>query len=314
MTDTLFLCMNSRMANFKNRRSSSHSSTHSKSQSSGFSSSHSKGAHKTTSRSNRPANSQKSGGGHPGIGMNKSWRQVAGTHAIRELIQANPKTIKSLVLSKNWGSSADLRQIVDQIKPYQVQISEVSDVDLQKMCPSHQGAVAFSDYHPHFDVLEAGWEQNSMIVALDGVEDPHNLGAVLRTSWLMGVHGVIVPEDRAVGLTATVHKVACGGVEHVPLAKTNNFADPFKTLKEAGFWVFGMSHKAKKTIHDLKVPEKVIWVMGAEDKGLRIPTERACDELISIPQISADASYNVSVATAIVLSETRRQWAVHKSK
>ena len=277
-----------------------------------------KNSHKGSHRPSRPSGGGRSGGPSSGnqsaSGINKSWRQVAGTHAIRELIHAHPKTIKSLVLSKNWASSGDLRQIVDQVKPYQIQISEVSDVDLQKMCPSHQGAVAFSDYHPHFDVLEAGWEANSMIVALDGVEDPHNLGAVLRTSWLMGVHGVIVPEDRAVGLTATVHKVACGGVEHVPLVKTNNFADPFKTLKEAGFWVFGMSHKAKKTIHDLKVPEKVIWVMGAEDKGLRIPTERACDELISIPQIAADASYNVSVATAIVLSETRRQWAAHKPK
>lgn len=277
-----------------------------------------KNSHKGSHRPSRPSGGGRSGGPSSGSqsasGVNKSWRQVAGTHAIRELIKVRPQTIKSLVVQKNWASSSDLRDLVDEVRGLKINLNEVSESDLQKMCPSHQGAVAFSDYHPHFDVLEAGWEQNSMIVALDGVEDPHNLGAVLRTSWLMGVHGVIVPEDRAVGLTATVHKVACGGVEHVPLAKTNNFADPFKTLKEAGFWVFGMSHKAKKTIHDLKVPEKVIWVMGAEDKGLRIPTERACDELISIPQISADASYNVSVATAIVLSETRRQWAVHKSK
>ncbi len=277
-----------------------------------------KNSHKGSHRPSRPSGGGRSGGpssGNPSAsGVNKSWRQVAGTHAIRELIKVRPQTIKSLVVQKNWASSSDLRDLVDEVRGLKINLNEVSESDLQKMCPSHQGAVAFSDFNPHFDVLEAGWEQNSMIVALDGVEDPHNLGAVLRTSWLMGVQGVIVPEDRAVGLTATVHKVACGGVEHVPLAKTNNFADPFKTLKEAGFWVFGMSHKAKKTIHDLKVPEKVIWVMGAEDKGLRIPTERACDELISIPQIAADASYNVSVATAIVLSETRRQWAAHKSK
>lgn len=242
------------------------------------------------------------------IAFPKSWRQVAGTHALREVIKVRPKSIKALLIQKNWASSQDLRDLVDDLRKYKISFEEKSDSELQKICPSHQGAVLFSDSAPEFDYHQSGWETESLLLALDGVEDPHNLGAILRTSWLMGVSGVIVPEDRAVGLTATVHKVACGGVEHVPLAKTNNFTDPFKTLKEAGFWVFGMSHKAQRTIYDLQIPEKVIWVMGAEDKGLRIPTERACDELVSIPQLAADASYNVSVATALALAETKRQW------
>ena len=153
-----------------------------------------------------------------------------------------------------------------------------------------------------------------MVLALDGVEDTQNLGAVLRTSWLMGVNGIIIPEDRAVGLTASVHKVACGGAEHVPIHRTNQFNTPFEHLKKAGFWVFGLSHTAKRSIYDLQIPEKVIWVLGAEDKGLRTTTEKACDELVYIPQVSPTASYNVSVSAALALAETKRQWSVAKAK
>lgn len=242
----------------------------------------------------------------------KHWRQVAGNHAIMELIAVRAKSIKHLLIQKNWETSADLRLLMDLVKNARLTVEEKSDAEMQKICPSHQGAVAFSDHVLEFNYTNAGWRKNSLILALDGVEDPHNLGAIMRTSWLMGVDGIITPNDRAVGLTATVHKVACGGVEHVPMAQTNNFADPFKKLKEDGFWVFGMSHKATKTIYDLKIPERVVWVMGSEDKGIRIPTERACDELVSIPQIDAKASYNVSVATALALAETKRQWSLSK--
>ncbi len=238
----------------------------------------------------------------------KNWRQVAGTHAIYELIKVRPKSVKHFLIQKNWSSSADLRSMVELLEKSKITFEEKSDLELQKICHSHQGAVAFSDATPTLNYETAGWPEQTMLLALDGVEDPHNLGAILRTSWLMGVSGVITPEDRAVGLTATVHKVACGGVEHVPMAQINNFSDPFKKLKEAGFWVFGMSHKAEKTIYDLKIPNKIVWVMGAEDKGLRVTTERACDELVCIPQIDAKASYNVSVATALALAETKRQW------
>lgn len=238
----------------------------------------------------------------------KNWRAVAGDHALNELVRVRKKSIKHFWLETNWMSSAEIRNFMENFKGQQITFDLKSDLDMKRICASHQGVIAFSDVTPEFDYMNTGWDQNGLIVALDGVEDPHNLGAIMRTSWLMGVNGIILPADRAVGLTATVHKVACGGVEHVPLAHINNFADPFTKLKEAGFWVFGMSHKAKKTIYDLKIPEKVIWVMGAEDKGLRIPTERACDELVSIPQIAADASYNVSVATALALAETKRQW------
>ncbi len=238
----------------------------------------------------------------------KHWRQVAGTHAINELILVRAKSIKHFLIQKNWSSSSDLRTLVEVLQNLNIPFEAKSDLELQKVCHSHQGAVAFSDSTPTLNYETAGWPVNSLILALDGVEDPHNLGAIMRTSWLMGVNGIITPEDRAVGLTATVHKVACGGVEHVPIAQINNFSDPFKKLKEDGFWVFGLSHKAEKTIYEMKIPNKVVWVMGAEDKGLRGTTEKSCDELVSIPQVSDGASYNVSVATALAIAETKRQW------
>jgi 23S rRNA (guanosine2251-2'-O)-methyltransferase len=242
----------------------------------------------------------------------KSWRQVAGTHAIMELLRVHPSSVQTVLVQSNWRSSGDLRELMDLVQSKKIKIEEKSDQQLQEISRSHQGAVAFSNLNLEFDFSPLAEKQKSLVLALDGVEDTQNLGAILRTSWLMGVDGLIIPEDRAVGLTATVHKVACGGAEHVPLHRANQFADPFGELKEMGYWVFGLSHKAKKSIYELEIPEKVIWVLGAEDKGLRSPTEKACDELVSIPQSSPQASYNVSVSAALALAETKRQWMKKK--
>ncbi len=240
----------------------------------------------------------------------RTWRQVAGTHAITELLSTHPKSVKVVLLQSNWKTSAELRDLAADLEKKKIKIEEKSETQLHEICRSHQGAVAFSDLNILFEFNKRTWGENGLVLALDGVEDTHNLGAILRTSWLMGVHGVIIPEDRAVGLTAAVHKVASGGVEHVPILRTNQFNPPFEDLKKAGFWVFGLSHKAEKSIYDLKIPEKVIWVLGAEDKGLRGTTEKICDELVSIPQAAPTASYNVSVSAALALAETKRQWSL----
>ncbi len=255
---------------------------------------------------NKPIHSNK-----PKIDKNpypKSWRQVAGTHAIAELISVHPKSVKCVLLQTNWKSSSELRELTDILNKKNIKIEEKSDSYLQEICRSHQGAVAFSDLNLDFDYMGLASLDRGLVLALDGVEDTQNLGAILRTSWLMGVNGLIIPEDRAVGLTANVHKVACGGVEHVPIHRANQFNSVFETLKKDGFWVFGLSHKASKSIYDLKIPEKVVWALGAEDKGLRSTTEKACDELVSIPQSALNASYNVSVSAALALGETKRQW------
>ncbi len=229
-----------------------------------------------------------------------------GEHAIREAFKKNPKSLETLVLQDNWKDNESLRELEQMGRDKRLKIELRSAQTMDRM-GSHQGALLIASTSPSIEVADLLKLEEGIIVALDGVEDPHNLGAVLRTCWLMGVKAVIIPEDRAVGLTPVAHKVAAGGAEHVPLIRDNNFQSVFSDLKEAGYWIFGLSHRAKGLIYDLSVPRKVVWVLGAEDKGLRSSTEKICDELVRFPQLEAAASYNVSVATAMTLSESQRQ-------
>lgn len=240
------------------------------------------------------------------INVPKTGRMVMGTHAIREAFAVHPGSIERLVLQERWDHSEDLREIEKLGRSRQVQIEQRPVATLDRM-GSHQGALLVMKDQPEIELSELLELEECFLIALDGVEDPQNLGAILRTAWLMGVKAVIIPEDRAVGLSPVVHKVAAGGVEHVPLIRHNNFTAIFEELRDHGFWSFGLSHEAKSSLYDMKIPSKVVWALGAEDKGLRTSTERVCDELIQIPQVSAEASYNVSVTTAMVLSETYRQ-------
>lgn len=234
-------------------------------------------------------------------------RPVMGNHAIRELLSVRSKSVRQAWLVGNWSSNQDLREIQKILTDKKIPIEIKNPALLEKYGRSHQGALLFADTLPEFDLNKLKDQKISKVLVLDGIEDPHNLGAVLRTAWLLGVQALLVPQDRAVGLTATVHKIACGGAEHVPVLTYANFSQPLEQLKEMDFWVFGLSHKASTSLTKWKCPEKVVWCVGAEDKGLRTTTEKLCDDLVSIPQLSASASYNASVAVAIALSESFRQ-------
>lgn len=233
-------------------------------------------------------------------------RAVVGTHAINEVLKIRPKSVVEAWFVSNWESSQDLREMAEQLKKHRITPVMKSESQLSHICYTHQNAVLFVNQSPSFSLESIEDKKLSTILFLDGVEDPHNLGAIMRTAWLTGVDGVYAPDDRAVGLTATVHKVACGGVEHVPFMRQNQFSQSVESLKKQDYWVFGLSHKATKSIYDVKLPEKVVWMIGAEDKGLRTSSEKLCDELVYIPQASSDASYNASVAAAIALAETMR--------
>lgn len=241
------------------------------------------------------------------IELPKHKRIVIGNHAILEAAHAHPRACAELWLRQGWESSQDLKKIHQELRATGALVQVKPESVIDRFGGSHQGAALFMTTAPTLAWDEIERAAESTLVLLDGIEDPHNLGAVLRTAWLMGVKGILIPEDRAVGLTATVHKVACGGAEHVPVETCTNFTQPLEKLREQGYWIFGLSHEGKKTIFDLKIPEKVVWCIGAEEKGLRSTTERLCDELVRIPQVSVAASYNASVATAIALTETFRQ-------
>lgn len=237
----------------------------------------------------------------------KDWRPVIGTHAIKEALNVHAKMGKLLWIRQGWESSNELREIQEMALAAKVKIEVKPEGVIDRFGSSHQGAALFMSGAPTLSMKGLEDLDKSIMLILDGIEDPHNLGAILRTSWLIGVQGVLVPEDRAVGLTPTVHKVACGGAEHVPVEATTNFAKYAEEFKKMGYWIYGLSPRGTKSIFDLQLPEKVIWAIGSEDKGMRVTTERLCDELVYIPQSSAAASYNASVATAMALTETLRQ-------
>ncbi len=239
----------------------------------------------------------------------REWRVVIGTHAIREALKIRPKSVKGMWLRSNWESSADLRELQEFAQEKRIKAEAKPDSVLEKFGPSQQGAALFLDDAPALEMGDLENLESSVVLILDGIEDPHNLGAILRTSWLTGAHGVLIPQDRAVGLTPTAHKVACGGAEHVPVEETTNFSKYAEEFKKMGYWIYGLSPNGKKSIFDLDLPAKVVWAIGSEDKGMRVTTERLCDELVYITQSSASASYNASVATAMALTETLRQHA-----
>lgn len=235
-------------------------------------------------------------------------RQVVGLHASREVLQVRPKSVVRAILKNDFKSSKDLVDIELRLRSFKIKIDLQAPAFLDKICSGHQGLCLEVSDSPGLDWTYLKKTETSCVVALDGLEDPHNLGAILRTSWLLGVDGIFIPGTRQVQLTPTVSKIACGGAEHVPIQVESNLVTPLKDLRDAGFWVFGTSDRGSKSLWDLEVPAKVVWVFGAEDIGVRSSVRGACDELVTIPQIKLGPSYNASVAAAIVLAETRRQW------
>jgi 23S rRNA (guanosine2251-2'-O)-methyltransferase len=176
----------------------------------------------------------------------------------------------------------------------------------------HQGVIArvvdtpipYKDIH---DILESDLKEPPFFLILDGVEDPHNLGACLRVADAMGVHAVIAPKDRAVGLNATVRKVACGAAETVPFIAVTNLARTIRELKEAGVFVVGTTMDAPGDLFNTKLDGPLAIVLGAEADGIRRLTAETCDALVTIPMFGSVESLNVSVASGICLYEARRQ-------
>ncbi|MBL7544353.1 MAG: 23S rRNA (guanosine(2251)-2'-O)-methyltransferase RlmB [Bdellovibrionaceae bacterium] len=231
-------------------------------------------------------------------------RIIAGTHAVHEVLKVNPKQISKVVFTKDLGVQLK-NLILDMSKRFGFVAEEKAKSVLDNLYTNHQNAIVWAKSRPEFD--DENLKEKSLLLFLDGVEDPHNLGAITRSAWLLNADGIYIPDNRSVDLTPTTHKVACGGVEHVPIMSETNFKNPIERFKELGFWVYGLSHKGRQTIFDVQLAPRTILVLGAEDKGMRSTTETLCDELVSIPQASSEASFNVSVAAALSMYEYRRQ-------
>ena len=183
--------------------------------------------------------------------------------------------------------------------------------ELERLCgsPDHQAVVADVDSYPYLDQAAILESDDALVVVLDQVQDPHNLGAVCRAAEVAGAAGVVVPERRAASVTPAACKASAGAVEHLPVARVRNVADWLGEAKAAGAWVYGAAAEAERPYTDVDWSGRAVLVLGSEGSGLRPRVAAACDELISIPLAGRVASLNASVAAAVILFEARRQRA-----
>jgi len=181
--------------------------------------------------------------------------------------------------------------------------------DLERLCgsPDHQGVVAEVEPYPYAGAAELLQAENALLIALDQVQDPRNLGAVVRSTEAAGAAGLVIPERRSAAVTAVTCKASAGAVEHLPIAHVRNLADWLAEAKEAGFWIWGADAGAEQAPWDVDLSGPTVLVMGGEGKGLRPRVASACDGLIALPQRGRIESLNVSAAAAALLFEAVRQ-------
>jgi 23S rRNA (guanosine2251-2'-O)-methyltransferase len=188
---------------------------------------------------------------------------------------------------------------------------DTSAEELERLCgsPDHQGVVAEVDPFPYADPgsLFDGDDGEGLVVALDQIQDPHNLGAICRAAEVAGAAGVVIPERRAASVTAAACKASAGAVEHLPVARVRNLADWLGEAKAANAWIYGADADAERRYTEVDWTGRAVLVLGSEGKGLRQRVERSCDELVSIPVAGEVGSLNASVAAAVILFEARRQ-------
>lgn len=188
---------------------------------------------------------------------------------------------------------------------------ETSGEELERLCgsPDHQGAVAEVDPYPYVDASELLRKENALLVALDQVQDPRNLGAVARSAEAAGAAGLVVPERRSAEVTAVACKASAGAVEHLSIARVRNLADWLAEAKEAGFWLWGADAGASQAPWDVDLNGPTVLVLGGEGKGIRPRVASACDGLVAFPQRGRVESLNVSAAATALLFEALRQRA-----
>ena len=238
-------------------------------------------------------------------------KTLTGFHAVTSRLRQKPDTIKEIYVDaeRKDGRAKDLRDLAARLK---IRVIAVDMKRLDGMAGGvrHQGVVAQAEEldMPKFieDVLE-GLDEPPLLLILDGVQDPHNLGACLRVADGAGAHAVIAPKDRSVGLTTAAIKVASGAAESVPYIVVTNLARTMRDLKDRNIWLVGADDSAKESIYQARLDGAMAMVMGAEGEGLRRLTKDSCDLLVSIPMMGAVTSLNVSVASGVCLYEARRR-------
>jgi 23S rRNA (guanosine2251-2'-O)-methyltransferase len=236
---------------------------------------------------------------------------IYGIHAIGEALKRGGRRFDYVAVSRDRTDNR-LQPILDDCRAQGIAVRFVprEDLDRETRTNTHQGVMAVTsrkEYTGVDELLEHKHGQYSFLLVLDGVEDPHNLGALIRSADGAGVDGVIIPERRAAGITGTVVKASAGASENIPVARVVNIARTLDELKAENVWVVGLDERGDKSYDELDYNMNCAIVMGAEGKGLHDLVRRKCDLLVSIPMMGAVSSLNVSVAGGIVMYEVQRQ-------
>ena len=240
-------------------------------------------------------------------------RYIYGFHAVVSRLRQDPASVNEVFLDRA-RTDARARELAALARGRGARLMLVEGARLDGMTQHarHQGVVARVDVVElarDLDGVLGALQEPALLLILDGVTDPHNLGACLRVADAMGVHAVVAPKDRAVGINATVSKVASGAAETVPYIAVTNLARTMRELKEHGIWTIGAEERAEHDVYAAELTGPLAWVLGAEGEGMRRLTREHCDALVRIPMLGTVESLNVSVSAGICLAETRRQRA-----
>jgi 23S rRNA (guanosine2251-2'-O)-methyltransferase len=234
---------------------------------------------------------------------------IAGVHPVREALLAG-RPIDRVLIAKGAGGP-HLQQIIELCRERGIPLRfEPRDaLDRATRSATHQGVVAFGAAHRYLEPTEipSGAE---LVVVLDGIEDPHNLGAIIRTAHAAGAAAIMVPERRAPGLTETVAKAAAGALEHLPVVRIGNVSQTLESLKSRGFWIYGLDERGAERYSEVDYARPTALVLGAEGRGLHEHVRKRCDFIVRIPMAGAISSLNVSVAAGVVLFEWRRKRSI----
>ncbi|BFM18047.1 23S rRNA (guanosine(2251)-2'-O)-methyltransferase RlmB [Maricurvus nonylphenolicus] len=237
---------------------------------------------------------------------------IFGLHAVQALLKSAPQRVQQLLVLRGRQDQR-LQKVLAAAQKQQIATKQVDRKELDKLVEgNHQGVIAMArpgELHDEkflYTMLE-NLDATPFLLVLDGVTDPHNLGACLRTAEAAGVHAVIAPKDNSASLNATARKVACGAAEVLPYISVTNLSRTLKKLQELGLWTIGTAGEAEQSVYQADLKGPMALVMGAEGKGMRRLTREHCDSLINIPMAGEVSSLNVSVATGVCLFEAVRQ-------
>ena len=229
-----------------------------------------------------------------------------------EALLAHPEKVHHIYYGRNQKGA--VKDIIAKAKEQRVKLSEYDKKGLDDLAGNlrHQGVVALLSHfnYSSLEELLSFWKQSGekgLFVVLDGIQDPHNLGAIIRSAETAGIHGIIIPKDRAVGVTPAVEKVSAGAVEHVKIVRVTNLVRTLKLLKKEGLWIAGAEGDGRGSIYDADLNIDIALVIGSEGNGIRPLVKKECDLLLTIPMKGKINSLNASVATALLMYEVLRQ-------